>query len=214
VIELEAALRAQLERRAALLASGARHVGWKVGATIAEVDAVTGGAPAIGYLTTATVFDDGALYRTNGGDLYAETELVLDGDGDGDGYAVGLEIVDTARPPEGLLAIVAGNVFHRAAVLGPPRTHPPGAQARLWIDGQLRAAAPVGIDPAAVRGRVAALLETLELRLEPGDRVLAGSLTHVPVAPGQTVWAEIDGLGRVALTLASRARGSSCRSRP
>jgi 2-keto-4-pentenoate hydratase len=197
--ELQAALRAQVARREALLASGARHVGWKIGALIEEVDAVTGGAPVVGYLTSATVLPDGATYQTDGGGaLHAETELVLGGDG----YGVGLEIVDTSRPPDGLAAIVAGNVFHRAAVLGPPREHAPGPRARVWVDGELRAEAAVDTDEAAVRERVGALLEALGLRLEPGDRVLAGSLTHVAVAPGQTVEAEIDGLGRVALRLA------------
>ena len=36
----------------------------------------------------------------------------------------------------------------------------------------------------------------------PGDRVLAGSSTHVPVGPGDHVVVEIDGLGRVEARIA------------
>jgi 2-keto-4-pentenoate hydratase len=107
---LQAALRAQLARRARALAAGAEPVGWKVGATIAEI---------------------GAL-----------------------------------------------------------------------VDGTLRASAPVDVDVAAALARVDALLGAAGLWRAPGDRVLTGSLTHVPVAPGQELAAEIDGLGRVTVTLA------------
>jgi hypothetical protein len=41
--EVMSALRAQLDARRAQLDTGARHVGWKIGASIAEVDALTGG---------------------------------------------------------------------------------------------------------------------------------------------------------------------------
>ena len=102
--DLRAALHAQLEHRRAALDAGARHVGWKIGGDIAEIDA--------------------------------------------------------------------------------------------------RAEAAVETDVAGTLARVSELLDALGLRLEPGDRVLAGSLTHEPVAPGQEVQAEIEGLGRVAVTIA------------
>jgi 2-keto-4-pentenoate hydratase len=193
------ALRRQLDRRAAALDAGARRVGWKLGAQIAEIEAVTGGEPVIGYLTSATVVSDGGIYDVrNAAELRAETELVFDAAG----LAVGLELVDTARPPHGLDAIVANNVFHLAVVLGERRARTAGAEARLFVDGELRAAARVTTDVEAVRARVGALLEDLDLQLRPEDRVLAGSLTHVPVAAGSEVRAEIDGLGGVSIRLA------------
>jgi 2-keto-4-pentenoate hydratase len=48
---------------------------------------------------------------------------------------------------------------------------------------------------------VARLLEPMGERLRPGDRIFAGSETQVAVAPGDEVAAEIDGLGRVAVSL-------------
>jgi 2-keto-4-pentenoate hydratase len=196
---VHAALLVQLERREAALSAGARHVGWKIGGAIAEIDALTGGAPVVGYLTTATVVPAGGVHDASGAqELRAETELLIAGDRLG----VALELVDVARPPGGMEAIVAGNVFHRALVLGATRSAAAGAQARLWIDGALRAAAPVSTDIAATLARVSALLATVGVRLQRGDHVLAGALTHVPVAAGQEIWAEIDGLGRVAVTIA------------
>jgi 2-keto-4-pentenoate hydratase len=201
--DLTRALRAQLAYRDATLEEGARQVGWKVAGAIPEVDALTGGDPLIGFLTSATVLPDGGtVIPPAGGELYAETELVLDGAG----YAVGLELVDTARPPHAPAAILAGNVFHHAAALGMSRDADPGPEARLWVDGELRARAPVTTDAEAVRARVAALLDALGLRLDPGDRLLAGALLHVPVRAGQGLRAEIDGLGSIALQIAGDAR--------
>jgi hypothetical protein len=196
---VETALRAQLDRRAAALAAGASHVGWKIGASIAEVDALTGDTPVIGYLTTATLIPDGGAFAVGDATgLHAEVELVLGGGG----FAVGLELVDTTRPPSSLEDIVAGNVFHRAAVLGAATACAPLGEARLWIDGELCARAPVSTNVDATRAHVAALLERLGLALSPHDRVLAGSLIHVPVTAGRALCAEIDGLGRVGVTLA------------
>jgi 2-keto-4-pentenoate hydratase len=194
-----AGLRQQLQQRSATLEAGAEHIGWKVGASIAEIDALSAGTPVIGYLTTATLVSDGGVYHATGAvELYAETELVFSVDG----FRLGLELVDTARPPGGPVAVIANNVFHRAVVLGRRRARTPGAEARLWVDGNLRAAERVRTNIDATRRHVAALLEALEQRLDDEDELLAGSLTRVRVVPGQQVAAEIDGLGRVSVTIA------------
>jgi len=207
---LLAGLREQLERRRALLGAGARHVGWKIGAGIEEIDACTDGRPAIGYLTSETVFDHGAVLDAAGRELRAETELVIQvartGPDPRGVVGVAIELVDVARPPFGPQAIVAGNVFHRAAVIGPARAGglAAAACARLWIDGDLRELAPVTTDVPATIGLVAGLLAAIGERLRPGDLILAGSLTHVPVRAGSALTAEIDGVGRVEATLARR----------
>jgi 2-keto-4-pentenoate hydratase len=210
---LLAALREQRARRRELLEQGARHVGWKIGAGISEIDAFTGGSPALGYLTSATVFDDGAELETvSGRELHAETELLIQVARTGAEpcavVGVAIELVDVARPPCEMRAIVARNVFHRAAVLGRARAGglPAAACARLWIDGELREIAPVTTDVAATIAHVAGLLAAVGERLRAGDVILGGSLTHVPVHIGSAVAAEIDGAGRVEATLARTAR--------
>jgi 2-keto-4-pentenoate hydratase len=196
-----AALRAQLERRPA----AAGRVGWKIGGDIAEIEAVTGGRPAIGHLTSASLLADGSVYAGGGRALHADTEVAVELGDDGHIVAAGvaLEIVDVARPPDDLEGIVAGNVFHRAFALSPVIAWPGrlDAAARALIDGEVRAEGRAVGDYAGAVRTVAELLGAVGERLRPGDRILTGSITQVPVAPGDAVAAEIDGLGRVALRI-------------
>jgi 2-keto-4-pentenoate hydratase len=46
---------------------------------------------------------------------------------------------------------------------------------------------------------VARLLEALGERLEPGDRIITGSIVQVPVGAGQDVVADLGGLGGARL---------------
>jgi 2-keto-4-pentenoate hydratase len=196
------ALRVQLERRDLALRDGAVHLGWKIGAAIEEVDAHTGGKPLIGYLTTATLIPHGGAFDARGTrELHAETELLIHVVSDSGVAVVGtaLELVDTGRPPSSMEEIVAANVFHCAAVLGRARVGAlaAGARARLWVDGELRAEAPVRAEVEATVRRVRELLDAVGERLRIGDLILAGSATHVAVAAGEAVAAEIDGVERV-----------------
>jgi 2-keto-4-pentenoate hydratase len=198
-----AATRSQLDVWRAALRSGAGRVGWKIGLGVEEVEELIGTEPVIGHLTTATLLAPGGTYAAEGArELRAETELAIEvGDrGTIAGLAVALELVDVARPPAGMEGVVAANnVFHRAVGFGPTRADVPldGARARLLIGGAVRDEGPVRGNPAATVRAVARLLEAAGERLEPGDRILAGSSCHVPAGPGDAVAAEIDGLGRV-----------------
>jgi 2-keto-4-pentenoate hydratase len=214
---LAAALTTQLDRRRAALDQGARHVGWKIGGNIPEVDEVTAGRPAIGYLTSASLLDDGGTYRAGAATLHADTEVVIElgrdvGPDCGTaaaaaaiaGLGVGLELVDLGRPPSDLEGIVAANVFHRAFALGPsvPVTLTPDAEARSIVNGEVRVAGRVGGGYGETVQTVARLLDVVGERLRRGDRIFAGSVTQVEVAPGDEVTAEIDGLGRLAVAIA------------
>jgi 2-keto-4-pentenoate hydratase len=72
----------------------------------------------------------------------------------------------------------------------------------LSVNGELRDAAKVSADHAAVVAAASELLDAVGERLLPGDRILAGSLTHVPVVRGDSVLAEIDGLGSLTARIA------------
>jgi 2-keto-4-pentenoate hydratase len=196
--QVAAALRTQLQRRAALLADGAAHVGWKLGYGFGD----PGREPILGHLTSDTVLEDGGAFPAAAArELRAETELVVTAGEDGRvaGLGVALELVDVARPPDALEDIVAANVFHRAVVLGPmrPGPLPSGALARAIVDGEEREITVPAADPERVVRDAARLLAAVGERLAPGDRILSGSSTHVPVGAGDGVEAEIDGLGRV-----------------
>jgi 2-keto-4-pentenoate hydratase len=197
-----AALGAQLRARY----PGARRVGWKIALGIAEIEELIGPAPVIGNLTSATQLEDGATYR-GGGPLHADAEVVIEA-GTG-GLGVGLELVDLTRPPGGAEAIVAANVLHRAFVLGASRPGAVPGEGALIVNGEVRARAPAVVDVDGTLRAVARWLAAVGEELRPGDRVFAGSVVQVPVAPGDRVAAAISGLGRVEVAVADE-RGVSC----
>jgi hypothetical protein len=155
-----AALRAQLRARD----PDARRVGWKIALGIAEVEELIGDEPVIRNLTSATQLAPGATYD-GGGPLHADAEVVVEVGPGGDvaGLGVGLELVDLRRPAGGMEAMIAGNVTHRAFVLGPSLRDAKPGHGALIVDGEVRARAPAVVDPAAtVRGeRVAAEIDGL-----------------------------------------------------
>ena len=214
-------LEAQIREWRTALDGGAQRVGWKIGLNIPEAQNAVGiEEPVIGYLTSETVVEPGGEYQAGGdSSLRAEPEVALqmgrdvEPDADADsareavgGVAVALELVDVGRPPEGIQAIVATNVFHRAVVLGPSRPALPGEglEAAIEVDGEQRERAEVPDDFSDVVLLTARLLGEVGERLERGDRIIAGSLTpQVPLAPGNRVAVDIQGLGAVEARIAA-----------
>jgi 2-keto-4-pentenoate hydratase len=205
---LVAALHEQLARRQAALDAGARAIGWKIGGGIPEVDELTGGEPTIGYLTTATQLEPGGEYSGTGdGALHADTEVVLElGAGETiAGLRTGLELVDLGRQADDLEEIVADNVLHRAFAVGPTVPVGGATEARSLVNGELRRRGRSAGDYARTVRIVAQQLDVLGERLRVGDLIFAGSVTQVPLEPGDEVAAEIDGLGRVSLRISPAA---------
>lgn len=220
-----AGLRAALARREAELRGGARPLGWKIGINVPAVQRQLGlDAPVIGYLTSATELAPGAersLAGTTrpavepevaihlgepvaaGADAAAVREAIA-------GLGAAIELVDVDLPFEDVELIVGGNVFHRGVVFGPPDTSRAGGslaglRVRVTRNGTEEAAADVaeaGEDPVEVVQHVVTLLAPLGVSLQPGDRIIAGSLTApLPVEPGDAIEVEIDPIGSVSLTL-------------
>ena len=194
--------------------AGVARVGWKIGHAIDEVDAMGVGLPVVGWISAGTVLKDGDAYSAgNHHELRAETEIVVEiactvepGADDNvvreaiAGLRVALEIVDVARPRHDARSIVEGNVFHRAVAFG----------ARLAALTDAVGAATLTVnetvhhqdeDPpcllSAVRNVAGMLAACGGVTVEPGDKILTGSLVHVPVSPGDDLCAEIGGLGNV-----------------
>jgi 2-keto-4-pentenoate hydratase len=202
-----------LERRRALLAAGATRVGWKLGREIAWA----GDRVVLGALTSATVVPDGGIYVAGHPiALRAETELLIEVGDDVAaeaspddvraaiaGVGLALELVDVGDPHSDLEQVVAGDVFHRAVVLGIGRcpAEAASADATLAVAGRVhRPDRPLPDLVQAVRD-AAELLERGGERLLAGDLLLTGSLVHVPVGRGDEVVAEIAGLGRVSVSI-------------
>jgi 2-keto-4-pentenoate hydratase len=202
---------ARMEREASVSAA---RVGWKIGHAIDEVDALGGDLPVVGWISAATVIADGGDYAARDAhELRAETEIAIElaravePDAEDDvvrdaiaGLRVALEIVDVGRPPHDARGIIEGNVFHRAVVFGShlaALTDPIG-QAALVVHGDRhqqddRPPCPL----SAVRAVARVLAVTGAWKLMPGDKILTGSVVHVPVSRGEHVRAEIQGLGHV-----------------
>jgi 2-keto-4-pentenoate hydratase len=211
------ALTAQLARWRTTLDDGERRIGWKLGLNLPEIEAVIGSDPIIGHLTTRTLLGTGDRYAPPAqASLRAETEVALvigdDVSADADpeqlrdaiaGAAVAIEIVDVSRPSDNLEGIVIANVFHRAFVIAPAqRVDLTRVEGYLSVNGTYRASALVRDDHTGVVRDVAQLLEAVGERLQRGDHVLAGALTHVPIEPGDEIEAGISALGTLKLTIA------------
>jgi len=146
----------------------------------------------------------GGVYRAGvPGALRADAELALEIGADGKpvGYGAALELVDVARPPDDFESIVAANIWHRAFALSPLRDEPPPAHARagIRINGKTVDASERRVDALETARIASELLAAVGERLEPGDRIIAGSLVQVPVARGDEVVADLGELGQVGV---------------
>jgi 2-keto-4-pentenoate hydratase len=200
---LVGSLREQLVRRQEILNAGARPIGWKLG--IGDRERI-GSGPVVGYLTSATLLPHGGSFvGPIGSQLHADAEVALELGADGTitRFGAALELVDLSDSGTAE-QIVAANVFHRAAVFGTfAATSPTGSFSRLVVNGETRAHARVpDTDYARALGDVARLLGTVGERLQPGDRLITGSVVQVSVAAGDDVAAELGPLGRAAAHIA------------
>jgi 2-keto-4-pentenoate hydratase len=206
-----AAQAARLRRR---LDAGETRAGWKIALNDPRVQRALGiGAPVIGYMTSATVLPDGGRHSLAGATRPAiEPEVALHvGDG-GEVVALGaaLEVIDVDLPFENLGAIVERNVFHRAAVLGPPVagvTDLAGRTARMIRGDGGETTIDVGqaaLDPAVAVRLVSGYLEAVGDSLNAGEVIIAGSLvTAAPLSGDERIALEIEGLGSVSLEIRS-----------
>jgi 2-keto-4-pentenoate hydratase len=216
VLDAQRALFARMTPRAPM---DAARVGWKIGHAIEELDELGVQVPVVGWISAATVLRDGDAYHARGDrELRAETEIALEllhsvtSDDSDDalraaiaGRRVALEIVDVARVGPGARSIIEGNIFHRAAVFGTELADlgQPVGRATLTINGtRYRQDDQPPCSLPAIRG-VAAMLEACgAASLAAGDKILTGSVVHVPVSVGDTVCADIDAFGHVSVRVA------------
>ena len=214
----------QLGRRAAELVAGAPPVGWKLGLTVDSVQRQLGlPGPVVGYLTAATQLAPGATHSLAGATVPAvEAEVTIHlgaavpAGATADearaaiaGLGPAIEVVDVNLPMEDLYAILAGNVFHRAFVLGPAdpgRTSIEEVAATVNRDGSEEARAPAADamdDPAEVVRYVADFLADHGAGLEAGHCIIAGSLAApLRVAPGDRITVDFGPLGELAVSFA------------
>jgi 2-oxo-3-hexenedioate decarboxylase len=207
-------LELQMARMRERLAAGEQRVGWKIGLNDPRVQRALGiAAPVIGYLTSATVVPGGAAHSLAGATRAAiepEVAIHMGEDGEIAGLGAALEVIDVDMPFDDVAAILERNVFHRAAVLGPPVagvTDVAGRTARMTRSGGEEVhidVAQAALDPTEVVRLVGGYLDAVGDQLRRGDTIIGGSLvTAVPLGEDERVELEIEGLGSVALEVVS-----------
>jgi 2-keto-4-pentenoate hydratase len=201
-----AATQVQLDVWRSALAGGAERVGWKLGLTTPAAQQEAGiDGPVIGFLTSATTVRYGAHLSLEGVTrAMVEPEVAIEvGElGDAVALAAAIEVVDVDAPVSEVERVVAGNIFHRAVLFGDFRPgYPPPRTAAVLVDGQDREREQVGeFDPGEVISFVSRELAEVGQALEPGDKIIAGSLTpQVEVSPGDRVGVQMDNLGMIQL---------------
>jgi 2-keto-4-pentenoate hydratase len=202
-----------LEGRSRLLADGDRVVGWKLAFGAPHwLERLGTEGPLVGYLPEANVRAPGAAVSCEGwvGPV-AEPEIAVYLGGDVtdpdrvvesiSGLGPAIELADVDFPPEQVEEALAGNIFHRAVVLGEPDHSRvdgslDGLVGRITRNGE--PFAEVG-ELGALTGRivpilghVARLLEAEGIRLRAGEVIITGSVVPpIPVRPGDVIGFEL-----------------------
>lgn len=216
----------QAATRRRLLGSGATHLGWKVGfGAPASLELLGIRRPLVGFLTDATRVDDGASVSIDGWTrpvaeaevaLYLVADVPVGAGGDAVRAAVGaigpaIELADVDPPPADPAEILAGNIYHRAVVLGP--TVEPG---HAGLADGLTASVTIGDrqvevppDLESLTGRLPDLLALVAeaagahgTRLAAGDVVIPGSVVQPqPLEPGDLVRFGLEPAGAVSVRI-------------
>ena len=203
-------MRAQLARRDADLAAGAAPVGWKIGFNTPAIQQHFGlTEPVVGYLLDTGVAPDGATVPLDGWvNPAVEVELAVRVGEDGGvaGLGPALELVDLDIDFDDIGRVLATNICQRGVVFG---DEVEGADAWSMVatvtkGGEIVAeSGRITEDPAETVAFVRTFLAAHGAALEPGDRIIAGSVVPpVPVAPGDELHVSFGPLGglRVAFS--------------
>jgi 2-keto-4-pentenoate hydratase len=191
----------QLESWRAELAGGATRVGWKIAFNAEAVQQQVGiTSPVVGYMTSNTLLKYGARIPVAGArNLLVEPEISIEIGATLEPAALGvaIEVVDVDSPVDDLEAVVASNLFHRGVLFGGsrPGARPP-AEVAVLVNGEERERAEIQFDEWETVGVVDRTLAAAGETLQPGDQIIAGSLTTpVEVKAGDSVGVQVGPLG-------------------
>ena len=201
-------MRALLARRDDELAAGARQVGWKIGFNTPAIQQHFGLTdPVVGYLVDTGVTPDGATVPLTGWKAPAvevEVSIRVGDNGEVAALAPALELVDLDLPA-GIEAVLAGNICQRGVVFGEDvRNVDPWAMvASVTKAGVVVAEGSIVEDPATTLSFVRSFLAAHGAALEPGHRIIAGSVVApLPVTAGDELHVAFGPLGRLSIAFA------------
>ncbi len=203
-------MRALLERRDREVASGARQVGWKIGFNTAAIRQQFGLTdPVVGYLLESGVTPSGSAVSLAGwGAPAVEVELAIrvGDDGGVGGLAPALELVDLGGSFDDIELVLAGNIGQRGVVFGAevPGVDPWATRVAVTKADAVVAEGDLEEDPATTVTFVRTFLAAHGAALEPGHRIIAGSMVApVAVAPGDELSVVFGPLGELRIAFAS-----------
>jgi 2-keto-4-pentenoate hydratase len=206
-------MQTQLARRDADLATGARQVGWKIGFNTPAIQQHFGlDEPVVGYLLDRDVAPDDSTVSIDGWASPAvEVEVAVrvgehvGGTPTVAGLAPALELVDLGISFDDIEVVLAANICQRGVVFGDevPLTDPFSVQVTVTKNGEPAGEGALVEDPATTAAFVESFLASHGAALEPGQRIIAGSLTPpVAVAPGDELLVGFGPLGRLSVRFA------------
>jgi 2-keto-4-pentenoate hydratase len=179
-------------------------IGWKVGFGSPEALERLGlERPLVAPLPEAGLLAAGSTVDISGWTspvLEAEVAVYV-----GRGLGVAIELADIDVPPDDVERILAGGIYHRHVLLGPPRAHVlDGVTARVLRDGEEVATTD---DLTAMTGSLDFVLETVRLHagreLHDGELVIAGAVVPPePIAPAERWRIELLPLGSLEVKVA------------
>jgi hypothetical protein len=180
------------------------QLGWKVGfGAPAAMERLGIDRPLVAPLPASGLLDSGATVSLRGWTqplLEVEVAIWI-----GRGLGAAIELADLEFPPDDVARILAGGIYHRHVLLGPPLAVAlDEVTARVTCDGETVAATD---DPTALTGSHEDILEAVRSTagrdLRDGEVVIAGAVFGpLAVAPGQRWHADVEPLGSLDVAFA------------
>ncbi len=220
---LRRGMQAQLaEWRGTVQARGNR-LGWKIGFNDrASQQRMALTAPVLGYLRHDRLLESGGVFRVPANStIKAEVEVAIrigrdvaagvtaaQAENAIAALAPAIEVVDVTQPLDGIEALLRGNLYHAAVLIGPEQNAIPAAprqaiHARLNVNGKpVRESEALRL-PERFGVLVQLAAETLSLhgeQLVSGDWIISGSIVEpLVVNPGNRIDVEMSPFSRISL---------------
>lgn len=215
--------RRMLDQRAGLIEEGERMIGWKLAFGAPERLRQFGLAgPLVGFLAESNSRSAGAVVSCQGWvHPVAEPEIAVYMGNDVDepdrvresisGLGAAIELADVNPPPEAVGAVLEGNIFHRAVILGKPDYSRAGGsvagmRARIANNGsEIADTADLEVltgNLVSILGHTSRLLQAAGAGLKAGEVVITGSIVPpIPVRPGDEITFELVPLSPISVTV-------------
>jgi 2-keto-4-pentenoate hydratase len=199
------------------------RLGWKIGFNDRASQQRMGlAAPVLGFLRRDCLLAPGGVFRMPANAVIkAEVEVAIrmgrdvvadvnaaQAENAIAAFAPAVEVVDVTYPLDGIEALLRGNLYHAAVLIGPEQHTIPSAprqtiQARLHVDGQpVRASEPLRL-PERFGELVQLAAKTLSQHGEQvaaGDWIICGAIIEpLVVSPGSRIDVEMSSFERMTL---------------